>query len=159
MKTVLKIIFLCGIIVLSAFGCKDNKNLLIPENRLLEVKNLIYDGCKSVNDSVDDVNEYIELQTVDSNYLEVNHINVLFNCCPSIIIHARVEDRAIICNEIDTLPMCNCMCLFDINYKIGPLEYTQYSFELLRDYGKDAFKISLDFNQKTSLNIRLLTEN
>jgi len=151
MKTLLKIIFLCGIIVLSAFGCKDNENLLIPEDRLLEVKYSTYIGCKSEKNSVDDISEYIELQTVDSNYLEVNHINVLFNCCPSIIVQARVEDRVIICNEIDTLPLCNCMCLFDINYIIGPLEYNKYTFKLLRDYGKDAFEHDIDFNKKTNL--------
>jgi len=144
------ILFLCGIIMFTAFSCKNNENLLISEDRLLEVTNSTYNGCKSVNDSLDDVNEYIELQTVDSNYLEVNHINVLFNCCPSIIVQARVEDGVIICNEIDTLPLCNCMCLFDINYIIGPLEYNQYTFKLLRDYGKDVFEFNIDFNKKTN---------
>ena len=150
MKTMTNILFLCGIIMFTAFSCKNNENLLISEDRLLEVTNSTYNGCKSVNDSLDDVNEYIELQTVDSNYLEVNHINVLFNCCPSIIVQARVEDGVIICNEIDTLPLCNCMCLFDINYIIGPLEYNQYTFKLLRDYGKDVFEFNIDFNKKTN---------
>ena len=152
MKAILKIIFLCGIIILTAFSCKDNENLIIPEDRLLEVKNLIYDGCKSdsfyLNEDYENANECIELQSVDSNYLEVKHIDVLFNCCPSIIIQAKVENGIIVYNETDTAGMCNCVCLFDLSSNIGPLDYAQYTFGLNRA-GERITEFDFNFSSST----------
>jgi len=128
MKTIKKKIFLFGIIVLSAFGCKDNENLLIPEDRLLEVKNSTYIGCKSGENNVDDLSEYIELQTVDSNYLEINHINASRNCVPAVLIKAKIEKGVIIYSANDTAGMANCVCLFDLSCNIGPLDYSKYTF-------------------------------
>jgi len=153
MKTILKILFLYGIVVLTAFGCKDNKNLVIPEDRLLEVKNLIYDGCKSdnlnlMNMDYENANEYIELQSVDSNYLEIKHVNVLFNCVPAIIIQAKVENGIIIYNETDTAGISNCVCLFDLSSNIGPLDYAQYTFGLNRA-GERITEFDFNFSSST----------
>jgi hypothetical protein len=135
MKTIIKIFILWGIIMFTAFSCKDkdNENPVIPiqEDRLLEVKNLTWNGCKSGN--YYNANEYIEIQSIDSNYLEIKHINALFNCVPVIIIEAEIEKGVIIYSEEETGGMANCLCLFDVSCNIGPLDYYQYTFAYNRE--------------------------
>ena len=153
MKAFFKIIFLCGIIVFAVFSCKDNENIVIPEDRLLEVKDLITDGCKSdsfyLNMDFENANEYIELQSVDSNCLEVNHIDAVFNCYPSIDIQVKIENGAIIYSATDTFPIVNCNCLYDLSFIIGPLDYAQYAFEY-HEAGNKICEFSFNFSSSTN---------
>lgn len=155
MKKILKILFLYGIviIILIAFSCKDNENLVIPENRLLEVKNLTYNGCKSdsfyLNMYFENANEYIELQSVDSNCLKINHVDAVFNCYPSIDIRAKIENGAIIYSATDTFPIVNCNCLYDLSFIIGPLDYAQYTFEY-HEAGNKIDEFSFNFSNSTN---------
>ena len=148
MKSKFKIIFLFGIL-LTVSCCKDNENKVIPEDRILEIKDLSYNGCKPVTNS-SDTEEYIELQTVDSNYLHVKHVNAIFNCCPKeIIVEAKIENGKIIYNSFHKENGCHCYCLFDTYCKIGPLSFTKYTF-IVNTYGIDEpIEFTLDFSQTT----------
>ncbi len=88
-RTTLLILF--GLIFTIAFSCKDIGSKIIPEDRLFEVQNSTILGCKSeIKNAAAD--EYIELQAVDSNYLEVSHSNATFNCVPTIVWEAEIKD-------------------------------------------------------------------
>lgn len=151
MKAILKIIALCGIIVISAYSCeKENGNKPKIEDRILQVKDLTYDGCKELKRNSDSIIEYIEYYIVDSNYLALKHVNAVFNCCPEkIIVEAKLENGKIIYNSFHKVNGCRCYCLFDTYCMIGPLSFMKYSF-IINTYGIDEpIEFTLDFSKTT----------
>ena len=144
MKNLSKILFLCGIIVFMAFSCeKDN-----VDDKIFHVKDFSYDGCKNTS-SKSSIDEYIEYKTVDENYLSVKHVNALFNCCPGkLIVNAIIDSAKLIITEDEEEHACDCICHYDLNYKIGPLEYGEYHFIVKSLYLTDT-EFILDFSSST----------
>jgi hypothetical protein len=142
--------------ILIVLGCKKDNDLMRLDNRILEVRNINISQCKSevitndLNVTYDENSEeYLKIQTVDSNFLKINHCDVWFNCYPSIEITAKIENRVIIYSATDTLPLYNCVCLYDLECNIGPLEFTQFTFEYHRA-GTLIKKFNLNFNNSTN---------
>lgn len=126
MKTVLKIIFLCGIIVFTAYSCEkiDKENIV--------VKNFEYNGCKNTQKGMISDQEYIKIKEIDNNYLYVEHINAIFNCCPGkLFVNAKLNNDEIIFEEGEEEHGCNCLCPYDLSWKIGPLEYKSYQVKIM----------------------------
>ncbi len=60
--------------------------------------------------------------------LELDHINTAFNCCPEeIVADITIENDTIIISESETGGLCDCICLFDLSYKISGLEPSEYT--------------------------------
>lgn len=49
--------------------------------------------------------------------LSLQHNNAAFNCCPEIKARVSVEGNTIVIEEKDT-GLCDCLCLYDIDYKV-----------------------------------------
>ncbi|MCD4833683.1 MAG: hypothetical protein K8R31_07795 [Bacteroidales bacterium] len=145
MKNLSKILFLCGVIVFTAFSCeKDN-----VDNKIFHVKDFSYDGCKSTSNK-SSTDEYIEYKTVDENYLSVKHVNALFNCCPGkLIANAKIDSTKLIVIEDEEEHGCDCICPYDLNYKIGPLEYGQYQLVIKKGELLIYAEFPITFNSST----------
>ena len=53
--------------------------------------------------------------------LRLRHVNAGFNCCPEIDKAIEIRDNSIFITEIEVEGICDCSCLFEIEYTIAPL--------------------------------------
>ena len=112
----------------------------------LSVDQITYGDCKSVIKKSDDA-EYIVYFTVDADYLQFNHVNAWFNCEPDrIFVSAELVRDTILVDATEETGGANCICPYDLSYRIGPLSYGRYIFRMER--GNIEFPIN--FNSSTS---------
>ncbi len=130
MKTIIKILIIGIIVFPVVFSCTK-------ESKSFGLKDFSYSGCKShqknltTNQSSDE-KEVIEIKS-DNGYLEITHKNVYFNCEPGkIIAKASLKDTVITISEEETKHDVNCICLYDLSLKLGPLNFGTYYFSITR---------------------------
>ncbi len=66
--------------------------------------------------------------------LTVRHVNAQLNCCPVLAPVIIVDDSTIIIDEIETEGLCDCICLFDLDYLITNLPPGMYRLVLREQY-------------------------
>lgn len=66
--------------------------------------------------------------TYDAEHtLELTHVNAGFNCCPEkILTSMRISSDTIYLTEWDSLQLCKCLCLYDIDFVIQNLPPQKY---------------------------------
>ncbi len=70
----------------------------------------------------------------EGNILLLKHINAGFNCCPDIDVDIVIENSTIIINEVEIEGLCDCLCLFDLDYEIKNLEPGTYTIKVIEPY-------------------------
>lgn len=113
------------------------------------VDQITYEDChkKTVKSDLD---EYVEYKTVDQSYLQINHFDVRFNCEPGkLLVDAEISNDTIVINETEETAGANCICPYDLSYRIGPLTYSTYTIQLQKSTRVQA-QFSIDFNLTTS---------
>ncbi|MBU0983946.1 MAG: hypothetical protein KKA42_08750 [candidate division Zixibacteria bacterium] len=65
--------------------------------------------------------------------LSVTHVNANLNCCPILEPVITVNDTLILIDEVELEGLCDCMCLFDLDYEITGLPSAVYRL-LLREH-------------------------
>ena len=138
MKRILMALFALFFLIGGA-GCdRDNPN------EEIKIEDFSYQGCKEIVTNFTksaDKEEYIEYRAIADGYLDIKHVNAVFNCCPGRIkADVSVEGNIFNIVESETDPQCKCICDYDIVFKIGPFsnnkEYTlifsRYKRELVR---------------------------
>jgi hypothetical protein len=132
------------VVVLLITSCEGLHDLI-----KLKVDKITYGDCKTEATKSENT-ERIEFKTVDKNYLEIKHINAMFNCEPGrLLVSVSRENNTIFINENEEYPMANCICPYDLCYRIGPMDYGHYNIEFQRG-GLLYTNLSVDFNSKTS---------
>jgi len=143
----LVILFLCAIFP----ACEENNN------NDPKVDRITHGDCKPGTKSSENT-ESIEYTTVDKNYLSVKHVNVLFNCEPGqLVVDVELQDDTIFVNENEKQSIVNCICPYDLSYRIGPLSYGNYQFVLLQG-GLQRTQFLIDFNSTTEGVIEINTK-
>jgi len=125
-------------------------------NDPLSIKDLSVSDCKTKGGSSKGIDpEYITLKTVDDYYLLVNHINAMFNCEPGqITVTIEISSNEISMDEDESSSLADCICPYDIDFKLGPLQYGTYILKFKR--GGLTFKeYTLDFKKSTDIKIDL----
>jgi len=120
----------------------------------LAISDFSVTGCKTKGDNAKAVDpEYITIKTVDNYYLRFSHINSFFNCEPGeITISTDISSDRITINEEETTSSANCICPYDIVFKLGPLEYG--TFTIIFQKGGLTFKeYSLTYKKSTDVRI------
>jgi hypothetical protein len=90
-----------------------------PSGRIVEVT-----GCKEQQNTdafngITTAQDCVEYIYDGKNSLHLKHINAGFNCCPGeIIADIHIEDNIITIREAETEGLCDCLCLFDVDYEI-----------------------------------------
>jgi hypothetical protein len=74
-----------------------------------------------------------------ANLLYLTHVNTLFNCCPDIATDLDVSNNTITVKERGD-GMCDCYCLFDLEYEIKHLDAGTYTVTV------DGFHYDLEFS-------------
>lgn len=115
--------FLCGTVLLAFTACHD-------DDKSLNVQDLQSTHCKTFTDdageSFDEMQAFRAEKIVykaQGGYLHIQHINALHNCYEEnkVEISVRTEGDKILIQEIDTNPLANCFCEYDVEYKVGVL--------------------------------------
>ena len=149
MKT--KIIASLLLMILVTTVCKKGST-----NDPLAIKNLSVSDCKNKGDSDKGIDsEYITIKTVDDTYLAVNHISSMFNCQPGeITMTINVSGNEILLDENESSHSVNCVCPYDIYFKLGPLQYGTYILKFQK--GGQTFKeYTIDFQKSSDIKIDL----
>jgi len=113
--------------------------------KLPSVGKITYGDCKPITKKSGE-SEYLEYKTVDTDYLQINHINAWFNCEPGeIFVTAELINGAIVVDAYEETALANCICPYDLSYRIGPLNYGRYIIRILRG----DIEFSINFNSST----------
>ncbi len=140
-----KITFLVALFLsVGIWGCEDkeeNKN-----DNIYEITDFSYTECKPQTKS-DYPKEYLELKS-EGKYLKIKHINAEFNCCPEeLLINSKISNDTIFVYQDEKISGCNCVCRYDLNYKVGTLKYKTYHF-VLNHMNSVLMEFDLDFDTK-----------
>jgi hypothetical protein len=76
----------------------------------------------------------IEYQYLGGGHLLLNHLNTAFNCCPEFEAGIDFEGDTIIVWEDEISGLCDCICLFDLNYEIVNLDPGIYNVTVIQEY-------------------------
>jgi hypothetical protein len=120
----------------------------------LTMNNLTVSDCKIKGDNAKGiVPEYITIKTVDDYYLLFSHINSLLNCEPGeIIVSTGISSDTITINEDAAKADANCVCPYDIEFKLGPLEYGNFTI-VFQKTGLTFKEYSLTYKKSTNIRI------
>ena len=124
-------------------------------NDPIDIRNLSVSGCKTNGSRSNGIYpEYITIKTVDDYYLLINHINSMLNCEPGEISVSleNISLDKISCDENESSSLANCICPYDIEFKLGPLEYSTYTI-LFKKGGLTFKELYLSFNKSTDIKI------
>jgi hypothetical protein len=138
----------------SCENAKDETNVTPKKREVVQKGGLFYSGCKDTNlKSTYAKKACVTLQTVDSNYLDIQHFDAVFNCVfDSLAIDYNVDGNVINVKESHVNPNAFCTCKYDIEYKIGPLEYGTYSINILDEsLNKNEVCFDFEFTENTQM--------
>jgi len=118
------------------------------------VKEITYGKCKQdgKSDIFPEYPESIAYKTIDKNWLAVKHVNAVFNCClpKGIGVKVTFSGDSVIVSEFEVEQgLCDCICPYDVSYRIGPLVYGDYLFVLRYPDGRIRVSFPFRFDDTT----------
>ena len=121
-------------------GCKNFASL----------SNTSQSGYKKVKSQFDNnIIERISLKGNEKGMLSIFHENANFPCEAEFIISVDVSENTIIVHE-DAPPTTNCICHYDLNSEVGPLEDKTYTLIIKSEFAYGP-TITHQFNYSSSL--------
>jgi hypothetical protein len=134
--------YLLGIVFILLLTCCEKET----SRKVPSVGKITYGDCKPETKKSGE-SEYLEYKTVDTDYLQINHINAWFNCEPGqLFVSAELINDIIAVDEYEESHFANCICPYDLSYRIGPLNYGRYIFRIERG----EIEFSINFNSLTN---------
>lgn len=117
------------------YNCSDNSG---SGNSDVSGQLINYDGCKYIDSEALFKGNYapsyqdcIEYQFDSTGSLTVTHINAAFNCCPAdIIADIQSNGNAITITEQETNAPCDCICLYDVEYRFSNVTADIYTITI-----------------------------
>ena len=126
------------VIVMVASGC--DRNNCTGSDSTGPIGRLVHStGCKSweleaATGSVTSDQDCIKWQMADRSRLRFTHVNAGFNCCPEFDAATYVSGDTIFVVEHEIVGLCDCNCLFDLDYEIRDLEPGIYRVIVTEEY-------------------------
>ena len=143
---------LCLVAIYSSSFAVDTRKLYLEDIDVVVPFKIKHSDCKSAKSLESGSQDCVEYQVINNNYLKIKRINIAFNCCIDgvLVLIKDTEENEIIIheNEIISTP-CNCICLYDIEYTLGPLDFGTYTFNIIEQYA-DTMKFEVDFTPTTN---------
>jgi len=88
-----------------------------------------------------------------NNILLLTHLNAGFNCCPVIGADIAVTDNNITITEKEITGLCDCLCLFDLDYEVVNLPPGVYTITVIEPYfmpGDEPLEFIVDLTEEPS---------
>jgi len=113
--------------ILALASCKKEETIV----RQISLTDVGFSDCKATeNGTATTGDEQVEYSYEEGSLLHFVHRNVIFNCCQSennLTVEVSLSGDSIIVHEFEKEPaLCNCICPYDMECTIGPLEEKQY---------------------------------
>lgn len=147
MKTILKILVLSIFIGLLVLSCGKKSNSF-------GLTNFSHSACKtnsktySMNNQTKEIQGDSETMEIisENGYWNIMHNNAMFNCSPGkLTADAAINnDFTIDLNENEESHLANCICPYDLNYKIGPIAHGKYTV-ILNIMGAEYFRFRINY--------------
>lgn len=119
-----------------------------------------YEGCKEFSkdgatDSIPPDQDCMVYQYDGEGVLLLEHINAGFNCCPDeLLAEITIQDNIITIEEDESLESggCDCLCLFDVDYRIDNLPPGEYTIKAYGMYllGAEILEFTVDLTSSPS---------
>ncbi len=135
--------------VLAILGCDDKDDRSDEQSIFIGVKDLSHTDCKTTTKSLS-AKEYLELEE-KGKCLTIKHINAMFNCCPKeLLVMSKLRNDTIFINEVEKEAICDCICPYDLNYRVGALNYGNYHV-ILSQMDLSTILVEFDLNFKLGM--------
>ena len=119
------VLWICVVLTLAVgmIGCNGENDSPVAQQKELALTNFANSGCKSnTRAGDDDWEETVSYSVLQEGYLYLNHQNAVFNCCPGTLgADVSIEGNNITIGEYESASDCDCICIYDLSYEIGPL--------------------------------------
>lgn len=135
------------------FACNKESTEPTGNPETLIVSEISYSDCLNKNANKDPKFECVEYSVVNGNYLKLVRTNVCFNCCYDTIdiTVEELENNKILITERESGNPCNCNCIYNIDYIVGPFDYSDYEITIDENYWEPMiFNISFTENVQDS---------
>ena len=156
MKTILKILLLSSLFGMLSMSCGKESNSAVKSHSF-GVINFKNSSCKSshktilANNQAGD-SETMQIKSENGNW-NVKHINAMFNCDPGkLTATGDTSGFTININENEEKHDENCLCLYDLSYKVGPIAHGKYTV-ILNKMGSEYFRFSIDYTSSVDTTI------
>ncbi len=145
MEVIVKQMKYFGLFILLCVGCRNMPVIVPIPTGEPEGHTVGNTGCKIIMSMPFDdqypSNWDVIKYTYANKTLHLKHINTAFNCCPdSVGGHIAIEDNKIEIDEFELGPVCDCICLFDVEYQIDNLDEDRIQLNLTQLYLDDDAK-------------------
>ena len=99
-------------------------------------------GCKEFSnegaiDSTPPTQDCIDYHYNGEEVLLLTHLNAGFNCCPVIDPEITIANNIIRIEETEVEGLCDCLCLFDLEYEIRNLPAGTYAIVVVEPYVRE----------------------
>ncbi len=149
MKTAFKLILPCLALLLGIYTCEMEKvtggqssGSLVKSSECKEFKSTLYG-----ENPADTLSCLEYAYDVENEKLIIKHLNAGFNCCPvKILGKISFDHDTIIIKESEKDGLCDCLCLYDLEYNLSGISEKQYTVRLIEPYRSDQeeFKVVFD---------------
>ncbi len=135
------------IILIVAFSACE-EDVSVPDFAL---NSFIFSDCKNGKAAVINEQQSLEYRYAEGNLLFMKHTDVYFNCCQAennLQIDSRLMGDSIIVSEYEKIPgMCKCICPYDMECTVGPLQKKQY-WVIIRKGDTESCRFPIDFDKE-----------
>jgi hypothetical protein len=91
--------------------------------------------------------------------LLITHLNAAFNCCPdSVNLNFQLRNDTIFIAETEESSLCNCDCLYDLDFKLSSIEAKEYVLNFTEPYCCDQVKLIVSINLAETINGQVCVE-
>lgn len=134
------------ILVAALAACKEE----VPVNEFA-LSSFVFSGCNYEKQMAVYGQQSVEYRYAEENRLFLKHNDVYFNCCQSennLQVDSRLVGDSIIVSEYEKVPgMCKCICPYDMECTVGPLQEKQYSV-IVKTGEIESFSFRIDFDKE-----------
>ncbi|MBN2275517.1 MAG: hypothetical protein JXR41_10440 [Bacteroidales bacterium] len=149
MKTIIKLILPCFAVLLGIYTCEKEGTLTGSPSGKLNSST----GCNIFKSTAEAEHMADTLCCMEYSYnaendkLQLKHINAGFNCCPEEIKGevSFVNDTVII-KESERDGLCDCLCLYDLNYTLTGIRKKTYTICFIEPYAGDQEKLNVSID-------------
>jgi len=109
-----------------------------------------FSECKNEKSANVYENEAVEYRYLEGDKLKLIHKDMYFNCCQpenNLMVDTQLLGDSIIINEYENEPgLCHCICPYDMECTVSPLQKKEY-WVIFKNDDHERFRFLIDFKE------------
>lgn len=164
MKAILQLMLPCLAVLLGIYTCEKERALTgLPSGELVNSTDCNDFKSTAEAEHISDTLCCIEFSyDAEDEKLQLKHINAGFNCCPEKIKgEISFENDSVIIKESEKDGLCDCLCLYDLDYTLSGISKKTYTICFIEPYAGDQEKLNvcIDLTKNTEGSYCLVRKN